>query len=46
MANRAVPGIGIPQKRSSWLKWLVIIVIIIAVLWYLNSQGYVNIPWF
>ncbi len=34
------------KKSGGLLKWIVIIVIILAILWYLNSQGYVDIPWF
>ncbi len=31
------------QKSGSLLKWLVIIAIIIAVVWYLNNKGYIDL---
>jgi hypothetical protein len=46
MARGQISGMGLTQKRGGLLKWIVIIAIILAVLWYLNNQGYVNIPWF
>lgn len=33
-------------NKGGLLKWIIIILVIIAILWYLNKQGYVSIPWF
>ncbi|MBD3304567.1 hypothetical protein GF343_05465 [Candidatus Woesearchaeota archaeon] len=43
MAEAAAPAAGTATKKG-WLKWIVIILIILAVLWYLNSAGYINLP--
>ncbi|MBW2969027.1 hypothetical protein KY304_00095 [Candidatus Woesearchaeota archaeon] len=34
------------NKSGSLIKWIVIIIIILAIVWYLNNQGYISIPWF
>jgi len=31
------------KKSGSLFKWLVIIAIIIAAVWYLNNQGYIDL---
>ena len=31
------------QHSGSLLKWLVILAIIIAAVWYLNNQGYIDL---
>lgn len=31
------------QKSGSLLKWIVIVAIIIAAVWYLNNQGYIDL---
>ncbi len=46
MARGQIPGMDLSQKKGGLLKWIIIIVIVIAILWYLNNQGYVSIPWF
>ncbi|MBN1644712.1 hypothetical protein JW851_01560 [Candidatus Woesearchaeota archaeon] len=46
MARQQIPGADLYKRKSGLLKWIIIIVIIIAILWYLNNQGYINIPWF
>ncbi|MBW3001936.1 hypothetical protein KY338_02105 [Candidatus Woesearchaeota archaeon] len=43
MAKAAVSASGTATKKG-WIKWVVIVLIILAVLWYLNSAGYINLP--
>jgi len=31
------------KKKSSWIKWAIIVLIILVVLWYLNNQGYIGL---
>jgi hypothetical protein len=46
MAEEQIPGTDLPQKKGGLLKWIIIIAIIIAILWYINNKCYVSIPWF
>ncbi len=42
MSSFSMPG----QHKSSMLTWIIVIVIILAIIWYANKIGYISIPWF
>jgi hypothetical protein len=40
MAEFKMPG----EHKSSLLKWIIVIAIILVIIWYANKMGYITLP--
>ena len=40
MSEFKMPG----EHKSSLLKWIIIIAIILVIIWYANQMGYITLP--